>query len=139
MSCDDSTGTQKALSCVIAIIDSDSRPKGLEERTTSVRMRTLPTMDDMDENESSQEGRVFDQEQIVFAMQPDINLCRSINHTDTPIKITWLVETNSQVNTVNFAHTQNNADKPYIDCVTAIIKDFSYPQPTQATWLSNQF
>ena len=139
MSCDDSTGTQKTLSCVIAIVDSDSRPKGLEERTTSVRIRSMPTMEDDPDQTEPQDDAGFNQGQIISAMQPDIDLCRSINHTDAPIKITWLVETDSRVNTVNFTRAQNDADKSYVDCITAIIKDFPYPQPSQATWLLNQF
>ncbi|TAN70810.1 MAG: hypothetical protein EPN17_04015 [Methylobacter sp.] len=138
MSCDDSAGAAKALTCVIATIDSESHPKGPEQRTTSVRMRTLSTTDDLDKTESAQDGMELDQEQIVSAMQPDINLCKSINHTAAPIKITWLVETNSRVNTVN-STPSNHTDQPFIDCITVVIKDFPYPQPSQAIWLSNQF
>lgn len=137
MSCDDSTGAPKALTCVIATIDSAAHPKGIEQRTTSVRMRSLPT-DDPDNTESAQDGLELDQEQIVSAMQPDISLCKSINHASAPIKITWLVETDSRVNTVNSA-SGNPVDQSFIDCITVILKDFPYPQPSQAVWLSNKF
>ncbi len=143
INCEDNTGGQNALSCVIATVDAESHPKGLEERTTSVRMRSLPTIDNPDKTDPSQNGAETEKEQIVSAMQPDVDLCRVINHTDARIKITWLVETNSRVNTVipgaDKTGSQNDADKPFIDCLTAVIKDFSYPQSSQAIWLSNQF
>lgn len=135
MNCDDSSGGQKALSCVIAGINPESHSKGLEERTTSVTMRSVSPQNDA--NEGSVE---LDNEQIVSAMQPDISMCNTINHTNTPTKITWMVETDSRVNTVILdPDPANDADKPFIDCITAVIKDFSYPKSSQASWLSSQF
>lgn len=143
MNCGDSSVGPNALSCVIAAIDSEQQPKGLEERTTSVRMRSLPPIDDADKTDSSQNGAETEKEQIVSAMQPDVDLCRVINHTDARVQISWLVETNSRVNTVipaaDKANTQNNTDKPFIDCLTAVIKDFSYPKSSKAVWLTSQF
>lgn len=140
MNCGDSSAGPNALSCVIAAIDAEQQPKGLEERTTSVRMRSLPTMGEADKTDSSQDGAEPDKEQIVSAMQPDVDLCRAINHTDARVEITWLVETNSRAGTViPAADKTKNTDKPFIDCLTAVIKDFSYPQSSKAVWLTNRF
>lgn len=143
MNCEDGSGGQNALSCVIAIVNSETRPKGLEERTTSVRMRSIPRTGGPDKSKSSQSSTEAQKEQIIAAMQSDIGLCRAIGHTDARIKINWLVGTDGRVNTVipavDEADAQNDADKPFIDCLTAVIKDFPYPQLSQATWLSNQF
>lgn len=143
INCEDSVGGQNALSCVIAAADAESRPKGLEERTTSVRMRSLPTLDSPDKTDPSQNDAGSEKERIISAMQSDVELCRVINNTDARIKISWLVETNSRVNTVipeaDKAGSQNDDDKRFIDCLTAVIKDFPYPQSSQAIWLSNQF
>lgn len=143
MNCGDSTGSPNALSCVITTLNSEPRPKGLEERTTSVRMRSLPMLGDHNKAEPSQSNAETNKEQIISAMQPDIDLCRAINQTDARIKLTWLVETNGRVNTVipaaDESEDQNDADKPFVECLTAVIKDNSYPQSSQAVWLSNQF
>lgn len=139
MNCEDSTGGPNALSCVIATVNAESRSKGLEERTTSVRMRSIPTLSDPDKTEPSQHGAEAEKERIISAMQPDVDLCRTINHSEAHIKITWLVETNSRVNTIIPSADGVVADKPFIDCIAAVIKDFSYPQSSQAIWLSNQF
>lgn len=141
MNCGNSVGGSNVLSCVIAAVDYEQHPKGLEERTTSVRMRSLPTMDDAEKNDTNDAESGKDQ--IVSAMKADVDLCRVINHTDARVQISWLVETNSRVNTVipaaDRTRSQNDADKPFIDCLTAVIKDFSYPQSSKAIWLSNQF
>ncbi len=137
INCDDTMSGQKALTCVLAAIGSEPRPTELEERTTSVRMRSLPAIDAADDEEEETE-----QEQIISAMQADVSLCKAISHFNSPIKMTWLVEANGQVNTVNpiaDASGPHPTDKPYIDCLTAVIKDFPYPQLSQAIRLTNQF
>ncbi|MFI3156066.1 MAG: hypothetical protein QX199_07895 [Methylococcaceae bacterium] len=143
INCDDNIGGQKALTCVLAAINSEPRPNELEERTTSVRMRSLPTTDDADETEPAQNDAEIEQGQIISAMQADIGLCKAIYQTDTSIKISWLVETDGRVKTVapvaNQSAAHKNADKPFIDCITAVIKDFPYPHVSQAIWLTNQF
>ncbi|TAK62069.1 hypothetical protein [Methylobacter sp.] len=143
MNCDDGKDGLNALSCVITTLNSDPHPKGLEQRTTSVRMRSLQIQGDPNKDEPSQSNAEADKEKVISAMQPDISLCRALNETDTHIKLTWLVDTNGHVNTVIPAadeyDEQNDADKLVIDCFTAVIKDFSYPQSSQAVWLSNQF
>ncbi len=143
MDCIISKGGQNALSCVIATVDSEQRPNDPEERTTSVRMRSLPMIDESDKTELPQNGEETGKEQIVLAMQPDIDLCRAVNGADAPVKVDWQVETNGRANTVisvvDESGAQNDADKLFIDCLTAVIKDFSYPQASQAIWLSNQF
>lgn len=143
MNCNDSTSGQNALSCVIATINSEPSPKGLEERTTSVRMRSLPTIGAPSKTKPSQGSAETQKVQIISAMQADVGLCRAINHSDDHINITWLVEANGRVNTVipatDGSGAQNDADKPLIDCLAAVIKDFSYPQSSPAIWLSNQF
>lgn len=142
INCDDAIGGQKALTCVLAAISSEPYPTGPEERTTSVRMRSLPEIDDSDNTESAPNDAETEQEQIISAMQADVSLCKAIDHAHSPIKITWLVDVNGQVNTVTpiaDASASHNADKPYIDCLTAVIKDFSYPQLSQSIRLTNQF
>ncbi len=143
MNCDDSNGGQSALSCVIATINSDARPKGFEERTTSVRMRSLPAIDGPDKIKSLQSSAEIQKAQIISAMQADVGLCKAVDHTDAPIKITWLVEANGQVNKIipiaDGSGVQDYADKSLIDCLSAVIKVFPYVQSSQAVWLSNQF
>jgi hypothetical protein len=135
MNCGDD-GDQKALSCVIATSSLAPHAKGLDERTTSVRMRSIPLIGG---SESSPNGAESEKGQIISAMQPDISLCRAISFTDNTVNISWLVEANSKVASVILPAQPNDADKPFIDCLTAVIKDFPYPKLTQATWLSNQF
>lgn len=143
MNCNDSSGGPNTLSCVIATINSEPHPKGLEERTTSVRMRSLQMIGDHNKAEPSQTNAETNKEQAISAMQSDIGLCKTISQSDVHIKFAWLVEANGHVNTVipaaNESGAQNDADKLVIDCFTAVIKDFSYPQSSQAVWLSNQF
>lgn len=142
INCDDSTGGQKALTCVLAAMSSEPHSTEPEERTTSVRMRSLPTIDDADNTESAQSGAETEQERIISAMQADANLCKAIERVNTPIKMTWLVDVNGQVNSVipvADASGPRNADKPYVDCLTAVIKDFPYPQLSQSIRLTYQF
>ncbi|MDP2902109.1 MAG: hypothetical protein Q8N96_03250 [Methylovulum sp.] len=142
MNCRTSKNGQNALSCIIAAISSESGAK-MPERTTSVRMRSITTPGEADKSELLQSGVETEKEQIVLAMQPDIGLCKAINPTNTPIKITWLVEKNGQVNTIipttNGSSMQSNTDKQLIDCLTAVIRDFTYPLASEAVWLSHQF
>ncbi|MGZ5051491.1 MAG: hypothetical protein ACXWF8_18565 [Methylobacter sp.] len=143
INCEDSTGGQSVLSCVIAGVDTEANAKGLEERTTSVRMRSLPALESSDKNDSEQNGQEGDKERIIAALQPDADLCRAISNTDTRVKISWLVEANSRVSTVipdiDKAGLHDDAEKRFVDCLTAAIKGFAYPQSAQAVWLSNQF
>jgi hypothetical protein len=152
MDCQDNPGGSNALSCVITTSSPLSEPsghssirissggsqpsKGLEESHASVTMRSIPTIDD-DNNEASQQGAETEKTQIILAMQPDISLCKAINHPNDAIKLTWLVEANSKVSTI--IPDAAGANKPYIDCLTAVIKDFPYPPSSQAIWLTNQF
>lgn len=139
MACTDGKDGQAALSCVIATVDSGPRPKGQEDRTTSVRMRSLSALDNANKSEPSQNGTEIDKEQIISAMQADIGLCKAVNLTYTTVKMTWLVEANGMVHTVIPTSNKNDTDKPLIACLTAVIKDFAYPQASQATWFSHQF
>lgn len=139
MDCADHKNGQTALSCVIAAGEAEPRPKGQEDRTTSVRMRSLPALDGTGNNESSRDGKAMDKEQIISALQADIGLCKAVNPAGAAVKMTWLVETNGTVQTVIPANDKNDAGKPLIACLTAVIKDFAYPQAAKATWFSHQF
>ncbi|MDO9138852.1 MAG: hypothetical protein Q7U38_00805 [Methylobacter sp.] len=127
-----------ALSCVIATAGAGSTAP--EERTTSVRMRTVPLFGDSDKTEPPQNNEEDLKQSILSAMQPDVNLCRAINPANPPVKFTWQVDTSRQVNKLNSTtEGRYHADQAFIGCLTAIIKDFSYPPLSQAIWLSNQF
>jgi hypothetical protein len=142
MNCNDSKGNKSALSCVLATTAADSRSKGLEERTTSVRMRSLNVQEDTDMSDSPNTIGEAEREQIVSAMQVDVNLCRDTNLSNAQVKMTWKVEANGEVKTIvpgEISSPANEADKSFADCITAVIKDFDYPQSALATWLSNEF
>ncbi len=134
INCSVSKSGQNALSCIIAGNSSESDAK-LPERTTSVRMRSITGL--------SQNGLDSAKEQIVLAMEPDIELCRAINPTNTKIKISWLVEKTGQVNEVipvtKDSSSKSQIDKQLIDCLTAVIKDAPYPSASEAIWLTHQF
>lgn len=131
INCDDSTGAQKTLTCVIAAINSEAPTNEIEERTTSVRMRSLPTPDDADD-------AATEQEHIVSAMQADVDLCKALDRANSTINITWLVESNGRVKTVT-ADPSGPAEQPLVNCLTAVINDFPYPKSAQAIRLSHQF
>lgn len=134
MSCPEATGQQVALSCVLASVDPKLRNTGFEERTTSVRMRTLPMLNEAD---STTQPAKTEKEAIISAMQSDVDLCRSVNSPSSPVKMTWLVATNGKADKVSADGA--GRDKPFIDCLTVIIKDFPYPQSSTALWLSHYF
>lgn len=141
LNCDDHAGDQKGLNCVISTTAKQKSPVGMDERTTSVLMRSISDpADDSDKTGSD----TWNSDQIVAALNPDVNLCKTINSGVTHYKLSWRVETNRQVTLVNSVadnanHTASEVDKNYLECVTAVIKSFDYPQPSQATWLSSQF
>ena len=143
MNCNENTNDQNVLICVIASVNSELLHKKPEERTTSIKMRSLPSIDALHKIKTSEKVTETKEQQIVSAMQPDFNLCRAVNHTDSTIKISWQVSTVGQVNRVisvaDETGTQRDADKPFIDCLKAVITDFPYPHSSQAIWLSNQF
>jgi hypothetical protein len=145
MSCAESEGGQNALNCVMAAIESDSAgPKKLEERTTSVKMRSIPMPGAA--NKTEPKSPEAQNEHAISAMQPDVKLCREINQSSASIKLNWLVGTNGQVNTIIPAANETDEtiakdedNKPFIDCLKAVIKDAQFSQSSQAVWLSSQF
>lgn len=124
----------RALSCVIAAASSSSTAP--EQRTTSVRMRSIPQLDDADKTEAPQHNEDDLKQSILSAMQADASLCRALNPANPPVNLTWQVDANSQAHKIS---STDKADKAFIDCLSAVIKDFSYPPLTQALWLSDQF
>lgn len=127
-----------ALNCVLAT--AGSAPSAPEERTTSVRMRTIPLFGDTDKTEAPQNREDDPKQSILSAMQPDVSLCRALNPANPPVNLTWQVDAGRRVNKISSAvEGRYTADKAFIDCLTAVIKDFPYPPLSQAIWLSDQF
>ncbi|MCF7987953.1 MAG: hypothetical protein K9L60_10335 [Methylovulum sp.] len=139
INCSGSKGEQNALSCYITVSQDDLAPsstqaKVMDDRTTSVRMRSLQAL-------APQIDKEAEKQRIIAAMQTEFGLCNSLKRSDAQIKITWLVEANSKVDTVIPAANSDNIpnDKNFIECLTAVIKDYPYPQSDEPFWLSARF
>lgn len=139
INCSGSKGEPNALSCYITVSQDELAPsstqaKVMDDRTTSVRMRSLKPL-------ASQLDKDAEKQRIIVAMQTEFGLCQSLKTSDSQIKISWLVESNSTVETVIPAANSDNTptDKNFIECLTAVIKDYPYPQSDEPFWLSARF
>lgn len=142
MQCADNNGAAGALTCVLAAAVPEAHAKGPEERTTSVRMRSL-LLDDVAKNN----GSALDsdkQDQIISALQTEADLCRAITPGAGTVDITWMVDMHGKVAQIKTYASSNvssvqNSNKQLTECITAVIKDFTYPKSSGAIWLSNRF
>lgn len=142
MQCADHKGTAGALTCVLAAAVPEAHTKGPEERTTSVRMRSL-LLDDV----AKSNGSALDsdkQDQIISALQTEADLCRAITPGAGTVDITWMVDKHGKVAQIK-TYANSNVSSVQIsnqqltECITAVIKDFIYPKSSGAIWLSNRF
>jgi len=139
INCTGSKGEQNALSCYITVSEGDLTPastqaKVMDDRTTSVRMRSLKPL-------AAQIDKEAEKQQVVNAMQTEFGLCQSLKSGNAQIKITWLVEANGKVETIIPAANSDNvpADRDFIECLTVVIKDYPYPASDEPFWLSARF
>jgi hypothetical protein len=144
--CDGENGEQNALYCVIAeIAPSFYLASNAVERTTSVTMRSLKPTKPHEQAKAAQSPAGFDQAQIVAAMRPETELCRTVYQPGGRVKIEWVVDTNGQAANLSpqmepaNADNAGGADKGFIDCVTDVVKSFPYPKPAKHSFLSASF
>jgi hypothetical protein len=144
--CDGENGEQNALYCVIAeIAPSFYLASNAVERTTSVTMRSLKPLKAHEPAKAAQTQASFDQAQIVAALRPEAELCRTVYQPSGRVKIEWMVDANGQAaNLVPRMETDNaedggDADKGFIACVTDVVKSFPYPKPPKHAFLSASF
>lgn len=132
---------QPQLDCVV-LDETNQPPVDFHERTTSVRLRSMPVGTLSPDIHSVSSNQTI-QQQILSEMQNDLDLCRTLHQTEIAVMIAWKVDHDGQVKTtipsIDGTLSIGLSDRPLIDCLTAVIKDFSYPQLTKDIWISGQF
>ena len=143
MQCADIKASTGALTCVLAADTSGANTGSLEERTTSVRMRSLPALNSNDLNEQGPSVGKTSRQRIIADLQAEAVMCRAANPGARDINVNWLVDAQGRVVQIDVpplgVTVQNLYDKQMSDCISAVIKDFNYPKSSEAVWLTSQF
>ncbi|MGR8934825.1 MAG: hypothetical protein ACU837_10610 [Gammaproteobacteria bacterium] len=144
--CDGVHGEKNALYCVIAAIDPSLYiAANAIERTTSVTVRDILSLKPSDQTAAGKTSGGFEIDQIITAMRPETELCRSVYQPYFPVKVEWTVDTEGRVvnlvprSEADGTDEAEDTDKKYIDCVVDVVKYFPYPKPSKFYFLSASF
>lgn len=139
MSCDGSRGEPQALYCVIAeIVAMAPQTQAAAERTTSVTMREIKL------SKPTSNAAPFDKTQIIAALQPEADLCRSLYQPSNSLRVDWIIDAEGNIVSAipisqGGRRIIDDANRRYADCVLAVIKDYPYPKPLQIMMISADF
>ncbi|KJV08119.1 hypothetical protein [Methylocucumis oryzae] len=125
LQCTEPKTHQPLLVCVLAALTEASQ--GFEDRTTSVKVRGLPALDEpnLAGFEAKLAAETIDVDSVVDTMQLDIDLCRSVNPSAKAIDLSWQV-VDGVVTSVSPTPSQLSSreanDNYWLECLTSVVK-----------------
>lgn len=123
LACDDAQGNRNQLFCMIAEIKEPNFNGSKKfERTTSVKMRGI---------EMGAVASQVDVKQVIAAIKPEIEICRSLYEVRKPINVKWLVTPAAKATAIAVQQVGNGQD--FSECVKTVISDFAYPEMNNLT------
>lgn len=128
LKCDGINGDSNVFYCAIAAI-KQAESAGVQDlaMTTSVKMRRLSAYEEQQQID-----------QLVAAMEPEIELCRRVFQVNNKLTVNWTVDSAGKAKDISLS-PMNSSDKRLSDCVETVVENFSYPQLKAGQKISHAF
>ncbi len=142
LQCTEPKTHEPLLVCVLAALTEASQ--GFEDRTTSVKVRGLPMLNEpnLAGLDTELAAETIDVDSVVETMQLDIDLCRSVNPNARAVDLSWQV-LDGVVTSVSPAPNQLSSresnDKYWLECLTSVVKSATYPRLAKTIRLNKRF